>query len=74
MARGTENRPKKPVGEALWTLRKEEILTEAARLFAERGYSETDTQFWLKPSAWARVRSIGTSPANANCFWRPSIA
>jgi AcrR family transcriptional regulator len=45
MARGTENRPKKPAGEALWTLRKEEILTEAARLFAERGYSETDTQF-----------------------------
>jgi AcrR family transcriptional regulator len=44
MARGTENRPKKPAGEALWTLRKEEILTEAARLFAERGYSETDTQ------------------------------
>jgi AcrR family transcriptional regulator len=44
MARGTQKQPKPPAGEARWTARKEEILTEAARLFAQRGYSETDTQ------------------------------
>src|SRR5436305_14799976 len=29
--------------EQLWAARQEEILTEAARLFAERGYDKTDT-------------------------------
>lgn len=35
---------KRPSGQALWTSRQEEILTQAARLFAKHGYSETDTQ------------------------------
>jgi AcrR family transcriptional regulator len=39
-----EKRSKRPCGEALWASRKEEILTEAARLFAKHGYSDTDTQ------------------------------
>jgi AcrR family transcriptional regulator len=44
MARGTQKKPARPAGEARWTSRKEEILTAAARLFAQHGYSETDTQ------------------------------
>ena len=44
MARGTEKTPSRLPREARGTLRKEEILTEAARLFAQHGYSETDTQ------------------------------
>jgi AcrR family transcriptional regulator len=44
MARGTEKKRKRPAPEVLWSTRKEEILTEAARLFAQHGYSETDTQ------------------------------
>src|SRR4249919_800288 len=44
MPKEAEKKAKRPAGEALWESRKEEILTEAARLFAERGYSETDTQ------------------------------
>ncbi len=43
MSKGAANKPKRAVGEALWDARKEEILTEAARLFAEHGYSDTDT-------------------------------
>jgi len=35
---------KRPSGEELWASRKEEILTQAALLFAKHGYSETDTQ------------------------------
>jgi AcrR family transcriptional regulator len=34
----------RPSAEALWASRQEEILEVAARLFAKRGYSETDTQ------------------------------
>jgi len=44
MSRGAEKKAKRPAGEALWESRQEEILTEAARLFAKHGYSETDTQ------------------------------
>jgi AcrR family transcriptional regulator len=43
MPKEAEKRPKRPIGEALWDSRKEEILTEAARLFAQHGYSDTDT-------------------------------
>jgi AcrR family transcriptional regulator len=35
---------KRAAAEALWLSRREEILTQAARLFAERGFSDTDTQ------------------------------
>jgi AcrR family transcriptional regulator len=35
---------KRPGGEELWASRKEEILSQAALLFAKHGYSETDTQ------------------------------
>ena len=48
MPKEAEKRVKRPAGEALWESRREEILTEAARLFAERGYSETDTQLLAK--------------------------
>jgi AcrR family transcriptional regulator len=34
---------KRPGDEQLWATRQEEILTQAARLFAERGYDNTDT-------------------------------
>jgi AcrR family transcriptional regulator len=44
MARGTHKKPPSPASEALWATRKEEILTQAATLFAQHGYSETDTQ------------------------------
>ena len=40
----TGDSAKQIAAEALWASRQEEILTQAARLFAERGYSETDTQ------------------------------
>ena len=39
-----EKHNKRPCGEDLWASRKEEILTQAALLFAKHGYSETDTQ------------------------------
>ncbi|MBI3839576.1 MAG: TetR/AcrR family transcriptional regulator [Planctomycetia bacterium] len=41
MSKGTAKRSK---GDELWANRKEEILTQAAFLFAKHGYSETDTQ------------------------------
>ncbi len=44
MPERTEKPPKRPCGEALWASRKEEILTQAALLFAQHGYSDTDTQ------------------------------
>jgi len=45
MPNRTDKTPsKRACGEALSASRKEEILTQAALLFAERGYSETDTQ------------------------------
>jgi AcrR family transcriptional regulator len=44
MAENTQKPPKRACGEALWASRKEEILTQAALLFAKHGYSETDTQ------------------------------
>jgi AcrR family transcriptional regulator len=37
-------KPPRPGGEALWASRQEEILEVAIRLFAEHGYSNTDTQ------------------------------
>jgi AcrR family transcriptional regulator len=43
MSKGAAKKPKRPVGEALWESRQEEILTEAAKLFAKHGYSGTDT-------------------------------
>jgi AcrR family transcriptional regulator len=36
--------PKRLSGEALWASRQEEILTQAALLFAQHGYAETDTR------------------------------
>ena len=44
MSKGTDKKSKRACAEALWATRKEEILTQAARLFAKHGYSETDTQ------------------------------
>lgn len=44
MAEGIKTQPKRPAGPELWELRKEEILTNAAHLFATHGYSDTDTQ------------------------------
>jgi len=35
---------RRPVGDALWASRQEEILDAAVKLFAEHGYSGTDTQ------------------------------
>ena len=40
----TAKKPRKPASEALWAIRREEILDAAARLFARHGYPETDTQ------------------------------
>jgi AcrR family transcriptional regulator len=39
-----EKKPKKPSPEMLLAARREEILDAAARLFAQRGYANTDTQ------------------------------
>ena len=44
MMHSIEHKSRRPSSEALWASRKEEILTEAARLFAKLGYTETDTQ------------------------------
>jgi AcrR family transcriptional regulator len=44
MPERTQKPPKRQCGEALWASRQEEILTQAARLFAKHGYSGTDTQ------------------------------
>ncbi len=44
MSSSTENTPKRTAAEALWASRREEILIQAAHLFAKLGYSETDTQ------------------------------
>lgn len=44
MTNPTPPNAKRPAGEELWATRKEEILTQAARLFAKHGYSNTDTQ------------------------------
>ncbi len=43
MASSTQKIAKKLSDEQLWATRQEEILTQAARLFAERGYDKTDT-------------------------------
>jgi len=40
----TADKPKRPCGEALWASRQEEILEQAALLFAKHGYTATDTQ------------------------------
>src|SRR5438445_1163544 len=39
-----ERKPSRPSGEDLRALRQEEILDAAARLFADHGYANTDTQ------------------------------
>ncbi len=44
MSQAADNRPKRPCGEELIASRREEILEQAAVLFAQHGYSETDTQ------------------------------
>ena len=44
MSPHVEKHAKRRCGEELWASRKEEILTQAALLFAKHGYSETDTQ------------------------------
>jgi AcrR family transcriptional regulator len=44
VASAADNKPKRPCGEELWASRREEILEQAAVLFARHGYSETDTQ------------------------------
>ncbi len=44
MAQPSQKTVKRLAGEDLWESRQEEILTQAARLFAKHGYSETDTQ------------------------------
>jgi AcrR family transcriptional regulator len=44
VANAADNRPKRPCGEELVASRREEILEQAAVLFARHGYSETDTQ------------------------------
>lgn len=43
MANAIEVKPESPARESQWQARREEILIHAARLFAERGYAETDT-------------------------------
>ena len=44
MSHPISSESKRAAAEALWLSRREEILTQAARLFAERGFSDTDTQ------------------------------
>jgi AcrR family transcriptional regulator len=44
MSNPVSSASKRAAAEALWLSRREEILTQAARLFAERGFSDTDTQ------------------------------
>jgi AcrR family transcriptional regulator len=44
MKESTVKKQRRPSDEALWASRQEEILDTAARLFAERGYADTDTQ------------------------------
>src|SRR6476619_7147085 len=43
MPKRAETKPKRLPREDHWNSRKEEILTEAAQLFAKHGYSDTDT-------------------------------
>jgi AcrR family transcriptional regulator len=40
----TVNKPRRPEDSARWEKRQEEILEAAGKLFAEHGYSQTDTQ------------------------------
>jgi AcrR family transcriptional regulator len=44
MANTVNKRPGRPLDPELWQRRREEILDAAATLFAQRGYSDTDTQ------------------------------
>src|SRR5438309_8855627 len=39
-----EKKVRRPTGDALWVSRQEQILEAAAKLFAEHGYADTDTQ------------------------------
>ena len=60
MARGTDEKPKQSLDDPRVVHRQEEILIEAARLFAQRGYSETDTQ--LLAETVSRVTAIRGAP------------
>lgn len=44
MKTAATHRPGRPVDEALWARRRDEILDAAAMLFADRGYSDTTTE------------------------------
>src|SRR3954447_835730 len=44
MKQAAVKKPRRSGDEALWASRQEEILEAAAKLFAEHGYADTDTQ------------------------------
>src|SRR6266571_502765 len=44
MKETAEKKPRRAADDTLWASRQEEILEAAARLFAEHGYADTDTQ------------------------------
>jgi AcrR family transcriptional regulator len=44
MKHSAARKPRRPADEQLWASRQEEILEAAAKLFAEHGYADTDTQ------------------------------
>src|SRR5437762_11873373 len=44
MRTAATKRPRRPADPALWARRQEEILAAAVLLFAEHGFSDTDTQ------------------------------
>ena len=48
MPKPAQTKSKRPTGEALWASRKEEILTQAASLFAKHGYAGADTQLLIE--------------------------
>src|SRR5436853_5854871 len=44
MKETAEKKPRRSADDTLWVSRQKEILDAAARLFAEHGYADTDTQ------------------------------
>src|SRR5947199_8789919 len=44
MKNPTAKKPGRPIDQALWDNRTQQILDAAARLFAQHGYADTDTQ------------------------------
>src|SRR6266566_2547576 len=44
MKETAEKKPRRSADDALWVSRQKEILEAAAKLFAEHGYADTDTQ------------------------------